>query len=34
MMEAEDLVWVTQEQLRRDYALPSAFAGFRGEMFL
>ena len=29
----ENLVWVTQEQLERDYALPSAFAGFRGEMF-
>ncbi|MCL2446724.1 MAG: A/G-specific adenine glycosylase [Oscillospiraceae bacterium] len=27
------LVWVTQEELARDYALPSAFAGFRNVMF-
>jgi len=32
-IENAALVWVTQEQLERDYALPSAFAGFRGEMF-
>jgi len=32
-IEDAALVWVTQEQLERDYALPSAFAGFRGEMF-
>ena len=32
-LPGEDLTWVTQEQLRDDYALPSAFAGFRGEMF-
>jgi A/G-specific adenine glycosylase len=32
-LDAHDLVWVTQAQLARDYALPSAFAGFRGEMF-
>ena len=31
--DAGGLVWVTQEQLERDYALPSAFAGFRGKMF-
>ena len=29
----ENLTWVTQDELERDYALPSAFAGFRGEMF-
>jgi len=33
-LPGEGLVWVTQEQLERDYALPSAFAGFRGAMFL
>ena len=32
-IEDAALVWVTQEQLERDYALPSAFAGFRREMF-
>jgi len=32
-LEDETLVWVTREELERDYALPSAFAGFRGEMF-
>ena len=26
-------MWVTREQLEREYALPSAFAGFRGTMF-
>jgi len=29
----EDLTWATLEELERDYALPSAFAGFRGAMF-
>jgi A/G-specific adenine glycosylase len=29
----EALVWVTREELEEGYALPSAFAGFRGEMF-
>ena len=29
----ENLIWVTREQLERDYALPSAFAGFKGVMF-
>jgi len=32
-LPGEDLTWVTQEQLRDDCALPSAFAAFRGEMF-
>ncbi|MDR2686971.1 MAG: A/G-specific adenine glycosylase [Oscillospiraceae bacterium] len=32
-LPGEGLAWVTQAQLERDYALPSAFAGFRGEMF-
>jgi len=32
-VEDGGLVWVTQEELARDYALPSAFAGFRGKMF-
>jgi len=32
-LEDETLVWVTREQLERDYALPSAFAAFREEMF-
>jgi len=32
-LEGHELVWVTREELERDYALPSAFAGFRGEMF-
>ena len=27
------LVWVTQQELEENYALPSAFAGFRGMMF-
>ena len=31
--EVDGLVWVTQEELMRDYALPSAFAGFRDKMF-
>jgi len=31
-LEGHDLAWVTQEELERDYALPSAFAGFRSEM--
>jgi len=29
----DNLVWVTQQQLAQDYALPSAFAGFREMMF-
>jgi len=33
-VEAENLTWVTQKELECDCALPSAFAGFRGEMFL
>ena len=33
-LEGDGLVWVTQAQLERGYALPSAFAAFRGEMFL
>jgi len=32
-LEDETLVWVTREELERAYALPSAFAGFRGAMF-
>ncbi|MCL2298845.1 MAG: NUDIX domain-containing protein, partial [Firmicutes bacterium] len=32
-LEGHGLVWVTREELERGYALPSAFAGFRGEMF-
>jgi len=32
-LEGYNLVWVTREELERDYALPSAFTGFRGEMF-
>ena len=32
-LPGEGLVWVTREELEREYALPSAFAGFRGEMF-
>jgi len=32
-LEDETLVWVTREELERGYALPSAFAGFRGEMY-
>ena len=34
ILQDETLTWVTQEQLERDYALPSAFAAFRGAMFL
>ena len=33
MLEDHGLVWITQSELQNDYALPSAFAGFRGEMF-
>ena len=33
MIEADSLIWITQSQLQEDYALPSAFAAFRGEMF-
>ena len=32
-IEIEGLVWVTKEAIERDYALPSAFGGFREEMF-
>ena len=32
-LPGEELIWVTQEQLRDDYALPSAFSGFRNAMF-
>jgi len=31
--EAQGLVWVTRKALERDYALPSAFNGFRGQMW-
>jgi len=31
--EGEGLVWVTEAELEQFYALPSAFAGFRGKMF-
>jgi len=33
MPDVDDLVWVTREELERDYALPSAFAAFREAMF-
>ena len=29
----DGLMWVTKEELERDYALPSAFSGFKGQMF-
>ena len=32
-IEDSSLVWVTREELEREYALPSAFAGFRKMMF-
>jgi len=32
-LRGECLVWITQEELERDYALPSAFADFRKMMF-
>ena len=32
-LESEDLVWVSQEELEQVYALPSAFSGFRRQLF-
>ncbi|MCL2530990.1 MAG: A/G-specific adenine glycosylase [Oscillospiraceae bacterium] len=32
-IEDNSLVWVTQEELERDYALPSAFSSFRDALF-
>jgi len=32
-LDTQGFVWVTKEELERDYALPSAFNGFRENMF-